>query len=499
MPKNKKNKKMLIIVFTILVLIILGIVLYKNFNENSEIKTSVNDFESVKEIIEYNDCKYIKTANSNEDGYSKDIYLEFSKPPIEQSGETNEVLYNNLTSQIAGKIKPTNFRLIDEKRNIIIRIQFNDKGEVTLYSINNDTQYFEHLITNYQVSNYVEDKQTPINVQSEVLISIINNNWSVSNLGTKDSSCDNYDIYFDEGYKIRNIYQKVFHLIFTKKYNQYVFDNITTGMNNEEIQKILGEPTYKNEECSIIGYKNEEFYTFFHNGEISIYKNEKDYDTSKFAEITTNFINTNDYNKFISDLTNLWPDYDEYVKNKNSIMLKYTLKGLIISFNSIQRNGITIYNNYSGQITNSISMNDIKNKKSIPAYVYTQLDTNLVFEKEINRISSEFTKKNMPNNEELDTDNYTVSYSIINGQGYNEIRFYAKDYEHIDMELKEKFVNQIFKIDNENFIYSISGKGIYKFNLSNREYDTIIQGNETFKISKIENNIIYYDNTQIDI
>ena len=145
MPKEKKKLKLIIIIILVLIfLFVTGLILYKALVEKNNEVSSIEDFENVKEIIEYNECKYIKTSNSDEDGFEKDIYLEFSKGVIEEDGTTNEVLYDNLTSQIAGKMKGTNFRLIDESKNIIVRIKF-DGEEVSSYTINNDSQYFEHL------------------------------------------------------------------------------------------------------------------------------------------------------------------------------------------------------------------------------------------------------------------------------------------------------------------------------------------------------------------
>ena len=97
MPKEKKRLKIIIITILILIFIfITGLILYKALIKNNNSVTSIDDFEGVKEIIEYNECKYIRTSNSNEEDFKKDIYLEFSKNTIEEDGTTNEILYDNL-------------------------------------------------------------------------------------------------------------------------------------------------------------------------------------------------------------------------------------------------------------------------------------------------------------------------------------------------------------------------------------------------------------------
>lgn len=497
MPKEKKRLKIIIITILILIFIfITGLILYKALIKNNNSVTSIDDFEGVKEIIEYNECKYIRTSNSNEEDFKKDIYLEFSKNTIEEDGTTNEILYDNLTSQIAGKIKGTNFRLIDESKNIIVRIKFN-KNEVSSYTINNDAQYFEHLKTRYQISNFKEDNNTDIQIVSQELNSIINNNWQTKNLklGTIDSTCSSYNIYFDEGYKIRNVYNKAYNIIFTKQHQSEVFENIKTGMNNEEIMQILGKPTFSASNNYLIGYKNQTLYVFFCDGEISIYRNEQNYDIDEFENLIDEYNETNDYEAFVSKLTDMWPDYDSFTKTNNRVSLRYTLKGITVDFNVITNNGITLYKNSNQEL-----LEDIKNEEMIPANVYTEIDLNLIFLTEEDRVNSdELNRIPIHPNYELNSDDYAVIYNLDENGIYSNIIFLSKDKEKIDIELKDKYVNGIYKLDSNNYVYNIRNRGIYKINLSNLQYQTIIEGNENFDIKKIENNIIYYDNSQIEI
>ena len=497
MPKEKKRLKLIIIIILVLIfLLVTGLILYKALvGKNNEV-SSIEDFENVKEIIEYNECKYIKTANSDEDGFEKDIYLEFSKGVIEEDGTTNEVLYDNLTSQIAGKMKGTNFRLIDESKNVIVRIKFNGE-EVSSYTINNDSQYFEHLKTRYQILNFKDDNNADIQIRSNELNSVINNNWQTSNLnlGTIDSVCSNYNIYFNEGFKIRNVYNKVFNIIFTKQYQKEVIQDIKTGMSNEEIIQVLGVPTYKDENNYLIGYKNQTLYVFFCDGEISVYRNEQNYEIEEFENLIKEYNETKDYNTFVTKLTDLWPDYDSFTKTNNRVSLRYTLKGITIDFNVITNNGITLYKN-----SNQALLEDIKNGEMIPASIYTELDNDLIFIEETNMRQMDMTTRNPPSNKNnLNSEKYVVGYRQVNNGGLEDVAFYSRDKENIDIELKDAYIDGLYKIDDDNYIYNISGRGIYKITLSNMQYKTIVQGNESFYIKKIENNIIYYDNTKIEI
>ena len=496
MPKKKKRKIIIICVIVLFVLLIIGRV-FQLFMQSQEPRdiTSVNDFNDIREIVEFNGCTYIRMASSSEDGYEEDIYIEFGQDPIEEDGSTNEAQYDNLTSQIGGKIRGTNFRIIDESRNIIIRLQF-ENNEVSLYTINNDPSYFEHLKTEYQVSKFQEDPQTNIQISSNVLNAIVNNNWSASNLnlGSMDSTCSNYDIYFDEGYKIRNIYSRVFNIIFTPNYQNEVFPGIRTGMTDDEIQSILGNATFVGEESGIIGYKNQRFYVFFNDGEISIYRNDNDYDTAELASLIEEYNNSGDYNKFVNDVTNMWQDYDAYTKTSDRVSIQYTLKGITINFNVINNNGITVYKNCKGQLANQIKNGEIL------ANVYTNFDTDLVFANENNRVQAEYTLRSPPLiNEALDTNDYIVAYTQTDDNAYQDVAFYSRDKSKIDSELRDLYVNDLFKLDDTNYIYSISGRGIYRYNIETRQYQTIITGNETFDITSVTNNVIYYDGTQIEV
>lgn len=500
MQKIKKRKWYIPIGIAIFIIIIV-VTIFNLIEKNNKQINSVNDFANLKELIEYNDCKYIKTTNSKEQGYQKDIYMEFSKPAIEDDGTTNEILYKNLASQIAGKMIGTNFRIIDESKEIIIRVQFKE-NVVNLYTINNDPKYFESLKTKYQSENYKEDNITNIQIQSNELNTIINNNWKTTklNLGTMDSICDNYNIYFDEGYKIREVNAQVFNIIFTKQYTKNVFENIKTGMEKEDIIKVLGEPTYEYLQNDIIGYKSNLIYTFFHDGEISIYRVEDNYDTTEFASLVTEYNNTNDYNTFISKLTDLWPDYDVFERNSSYVNLKYSLKGIEITLNTIGNNGITIYNNYEGKIAEDASIEDIKNGKSLPKNIFTELDKNMIFLSEQTRVKTDDARRNPSNyDENLNNSKYILIYSKSENGGYNKIRFYSKDKNFIDSELKEQYINGIYKLDNDSYMFNIEGKGIYKYIPQNAELQIIIEGNSQFKVNKVENNIIYYDNSQINI
>ena len=388
---NKKSKVFVflaIIFFIIILLIIIRIVINKNKS-----KTSIDDFSSIKELVEYDGHKYITMKNSKEQDFSKDIYILFSKPTINDDGTTNQRLYEILISHLAGMLKGKNFRLIDTDKNIVVKIKFDDNDEVSVYTINDDSKYWEHIQTNYQIDNLKKEQLSNFTVESQILANIINNNWIYNNinLGSKESTVDNYEIYYNEGYKVRKIGSKIYNIIFTHNYNEQVLNGITTITSVENVENILGKPTFEDNINNIIGYKSKYFYIFFTGDEISIYPAEK-YDeqkSKKFGELVTELNKTGDINTFLNKLTDLYPDYESYSVNNNYVDIQYPLLGFAIKMGYPNENGIILYSNFQGWITENIKIDDLISNKVIPINVYTMLDNNLVLKVEGDRVSNE--------------------------------------------------------------------------------------------------------------
>ena len=393
-----------------------------------------------------------------------------------------------------------NYRIIDEKNNIVITSNFDENGNVT-YIINNDRNFFEHLVSKYSIENAKNKSETNFEINSSILIALINNNWKTANLnlGTIDSEIDKYDIYFDEGYKIRKVNGRVYNIVFTNKYNEVVLNNIHTNSSFEQIRGILGNETYESqmENGSIIGYKNNKIYVFFSNEGISIYPNESGRDSNKFAEIVTNLIATNNQKDFLSKLTDVWPDYSRYSKSENGVIVEYPLKGIKIDFTNGQKAKIIIYENYKGNITKELKIEDIKENMSIPAtYINLKLDENMLVDTENTRIAMLNRRRNPYIDEATIT---TKSYTVYLDKNQNNCNFYSRDGTNIDSYISVEGLDNIYKLTDTLFVYSISGKGIYAYDATNKRKFEIVLGEENYNIKKVVNNTIYYDDKEIKI
>ncbi len=496
----KKKKTIIIsVVVIILILILVGAIISKTKNIRSE-KNSVNDFGNIKELVEYYDCQYISTKNSTEENFKKDINLVFPEDPISESGANNQYLYNSIISGMATKMDNKNFRVIDETRDITIRVYFIEDGRVT-YTVNGDDNYFAHMESNYTMSNELVENITHIQANSNILVQIVNNNWKTTNLnlGTIDSIVNKYDIYFYEGYKIRKVNGKVYNLVFTSKYNMPVVNNLKPDANLEEVQNVLGTPTYNNNLETgekLIGYKTDYFYIFFPGDEISIYPNQEADKQDEFAQLVTKYIEDKNPQEFLSKLTDIWPDYSDYISEASYVNIKYPLRGIEIQFNDAIGGTIQIYNNYNGRITNDTTVADIKNNKNLPKYVNMSLNENLVNRAEVYRIQNDSRSRQPWDQTETIL---TEKYAVFLYADENRCDFYSTDKQNIDSTLEDNGLNNIYKLNEEIFIYSVQGKGIYAYNASTTEKREIVSGSDTFKVNKVENNIIYYDNKQIAI
>lgn len=381
------KRKNIIIISIIILIFIVGIAIFMKFRKKENVR------KTLEQIAEYYECEFVKEKNANEKGYSKKIFWIYDVPPVDaDDGIQYKEQYETVLKAIAAQIKE-NFILIDNKHSIEIRVKYNPENNKISYLINNDNNFFQNE-ANKQIAKLQKEKPTTtINIISTELQHTIENEWSrkksENTYGNKIKSESNYDVY-SNGIKVKTINSKIYNLIFVKEYKGNVFENITAGMSNETIRSILGEPTYENTEADLlIGYKTEKFYVFFSNGQISIYPVES-FDENKnkqFAEIISEYINnTNIYKETLQKVTQLYPDYSEYIQNEDSIDLKYPLKGFEIKMGKGERTGIYIYENYKGKISPNITKEDLESKTLNNIYL---VDSNFIFEEELNRIINE--------------------------------------------------------------------------------------------------------------
>lgn len=504
---KRKNVIILIILFIILFIVIcFGIYIIKINKEkkhNQELTeqkkqqveqyTKVSDFNSIEEVLLYLDSEFISQQNSEDENLDYVIKAKL-KYGIDLEYKN---YYEKLIEYSASAIKYKNFAIIDDEKNIEIIVLCNDSQSISSYYINNEKFYFDKLETKENIDNISKNETTKANNTCEILEKIMQNNWTTLNveLGSKESFYKNYDIYFDEGYRIRKINGIVYNIIFTEKYKENVIEELKVNSDKKQIENILGKPIFQTSNC--LGYKTEKFYIFFSQDEISIYP-VITYSTDEIIPIIENNESTKDVNVFINEFKKIWQDYDIFKTSKNSTILQYTLKGITIKLDNTTKQGIVLYSNYNGKIDKEHTLKDVVEKiVGLPENM-NFINQDLVFLEEINRINclDDYSEKdNFASKPILNKSSKFKAYIDIDS---NQLCIVSINKRCANSELRENLDYGIWFEDNK-LIYSVSGRGIYMYNAEERRYSTIVEGKENFKLIKIENKKLYYDEKIINL
>lgn len=505
---KKKNSKLKIAGFAILGLFI-ALILVKSFNNmkdslpspnnsnnNSIVYKQIEDIETIEDLIKSYSCKFISSENI--DNVEK-IYLTFDVG-LYSGNNSNETHFLNICKGVAEFLKYKNFELIDKSKNIDIEIKC-EEANIIEFKINGELNYY--LTHDSEKNRNLSQSVTNFTIQSPELKQLIDGNWDESkvNWGTKDSNCNGYNIYFDEGINYKNVSRNVFNVIFTEKYKGQVAGNLSVNSTPEQVKSNLGEPTFMRGE--LYGYLGENNYLFFNfaNKEISVYPVVKvtEDEEKKLKELIEDMNRTSDIKTFASDLTGLWLDYDIYDFSSDYVDLRYTLRGinLSISNNSI-KNGIFIYQNYSGDR----NISELEN-------VYIQ-DTDFVFNYEKDRSDVEslsrieqgdFTEEFYK--EQLGVE-FSVRFDVIkttDSEYYKGAKFYSRNKDYPDSELDKNLeISSYIWYDDYKIIYSVDYDGLYVYNCRTKMNAKIVDAEDKIIINSAkEGEIIYNDNQVINV
>jgi len=498
--KDKKKFIRAVSIIAAILLIIIIAVAIKNANKKYD---DIGDFKDVKEVLEYLGCTYIRKTNAKEENYDKKIFVKFNKDLYENE-KSNERFFSNLVQMVTAVNKYKSIILIDEERNITIKILCNkDRTALETYYINDIEDYFAKQNSNNNIDNLPEERLLDITINSQILNKAIKTKWIENdiNFGSKESEFAGYNIYAEEGIKTKVVGNKVFNIVFTKNYKQPVINNIKVGTSVEEIQKILGIPLYTDTtEIGLIGYKSKDIYIFFTETEISVYRNDTTY-SNEFYDNMKKFANNEiDFQTFVDNLTSIWQDYDEYTVKEDYYKLLYTLKGIEVQVSSANKDGVNIYSNYIGLYKNE----DIKSLIN-SGRVHLCTNENLVHNTEIQRIlkDRDLTYAYSSYAQVVEPDKPTSKlfyYQVTKDENdkVTKVGFLSVDGQNINNELKENMNSYIWYNDSI-FLYGKTQDGIYAYDVINRKSKKILSGNDNFEIKGIEGNKLKYDNKSVEL
>lgn len=505
--KNNPNRDIKMLVFLAIAVAVLAILsnVISNLdfsNEKDTDEINIANFQNIQEVLEYYNCTYIKEENSKEDGYETDVYARLSKKLYEDDETSNENFYNRLIKLSASVLNFKSFRIIDTENDITIAVQCDGQSIKKIF-INGIEDYFTYMNSQKSLKEYKEIKTTDFGIDSEELNNLIQGSWSVNslNLGKTDGIFQEYEQYLAKGIKIRKINGKIYNIVFTKGYTNSVISGIMVREGFEVAKSKFGTPSFEDTENNVYGYKGNDCYVFFSADEISVYRRTKENDYSDFVDLTNKLSNSElDLYQFMNELTYLWPDYSKYVVNQDSFYITYPLKGIAVKCNYDNTSAIIIYNN-CGMTTSQISQ-----CLNMPE-VLAQMQVDNVFEAEKDRVSN--TKNLLTNCEKFVEENKTENNPLINSEysfyaekdengNINKIYFVSKDGTKVNREMIE-YIDTYAWLSDTLFLYSIPQKGIYCFNLENNQKMNIISGKEEFKIQSCNNDLLKYDDKEIQI
>jgi len=382
MKRKSKNKIIIVISSVIIILIVILIVMnttlkkqkYKEeITEKVNSYTSIEDFKTVEEVAIYLGCEYKKQERAKDENYKTDVYMKIKIMPYTNE-QSNEGFYSKLIAYSASALKYQSFRIIDKEKDIAIEVICDEESsKIKTYYINGEANYFSKQNSYSQINNMETVKETNLNIQSNILKKLIENNWRSNeyDFGTKESVFSNYDIYFDEGIKVRKVDNKVFNVVFTDKYKEKIASDIKTNITKDEMIKQLGNPTFEDERLDFIGYKSKDIYLFYNSKkEISIYRVEKNYNSNEFAKLVDTYLENRDGNELIDKVKEEYTDYDKFESDSSGTILQYSLKGIAIRFQKGLSKGVQIYNNYSGKIYAEAKIENLKEDIQLPDNIF---------------------------------------------------------------------------------------------------------------------------------
>ena len=494
--KKKDNKKIALVLKLVLGLIVAYFVAKGLKNAINEIKKDKGSDSNVVAELQYNikaynsleslllshNCKFISQEN-----YNKINKIMVSFPfNLYTDDISNEHYFYSLCKIIAEYLDFANFELIDSSKKINIKVMCVGSN-IAEFKVNDDNNYFLNHDSEINLKK-IKKPITTFYIESPELLESINNGWvdSQVNWGTKESTCNGYNIFFDEGISYKVVARNIYNIIFTKNYEGNIVSGLNVNSQKEEVKAVLGEPTLISE-SNLYGYLGENNYLFFDfsNQEISIYPVIKtNYsDIEKLSELIEKMNKDSNVKSFITDLTELWIDYDVYNFDSTYVDLRYTLKGISINLSSSSlKNGIYIYQNFS----ENRDIVDLEN-------VYMQSDDMIVkAEKERSLYDSiSHTIEGEEFEDEVGSLFRIIYKDAIRKKGP---QFYSLDGRFPDSELDSTLEMSSFKwVDDFTLLYSVDYEGLYMYNAGSRNNRLIQEKNEKIKINSFQDGIVIFN------
>lgn len=377
MAKKKKKSNLIIILIVILLLVlllVLKILMTALQQEELEKKREVsistgnngNDNKkatTVKEIIENAGSIYMYT----DQGVMIRIYANFKYDLYDENGNSKEKYFMDIIEQIV-QLQQNSFYLIDEEKKFEIFVNYDKTKEKYTVKINDVEDFYDES----EGDSYIKINNTKIapkknfGISNDLFGTLFVRGMKFANTvivtGEREELPNGYYNYPTEHIKAKLGGSKVLNLIFDEDYESEIAPAVYVKTKLEDVEKIYKEASFGSSREGYLGYRSPDNYIFLYEDEVSIYPYK--YEANEyFDKYLSDYCETGDLDKLVSDFTTQWSSYFEFeydAENQN-LKLIFPTRGIGIDIISNDSKGITIYNNYylTDTVKNLIKANKI--------------------------------------------------------------------------------------------------------------------------------------------
>lgn len=319
----------------------------KTQEENKTENSPETEQNPIKNILEKYGSKYIKTEGPS-------IYVEFAKDLYNKNGESNKNYFVKIIDEIVPYFKEQSFYLIDNPQEIYIHVRYNFETKDHTIIINEIENFYE----NSNGKNYIAVDESEIVKRSGFMImdpylfTLSLNSYyfdSISEkIGEGTDLGNGYTSFLNGTIKLRTVPTGgVRNIVYTSDYEGGITTEIDAGMDLKEIKEIEPENAFGSISDDYLGYREDNFYVFFYDNELSFYPYSYKKNT-KFEKLLKEYLENRDLNLFVKNLKTGWMAYDhlEYNPETNSADILYSTRGVHIKIENNEPKGITFYSNY---------------------------------------------------------------------------------------------------------------------------------------------------------
>lgn len=331
----------------------------ENYENISNIETT-----SIENIFKLYDIELHTKVKSYDKSYT--VYYVNFKYNLYENDESKEKYFTNIVNKLNSVIDTT-YKLKDGDKNIEIYVEYNEQTHERAIYINDELNFFELNRSIQEMLTYQKSENVNIILNAKILIDLNSANWikgKVKTIGVKDSEENGYQIFKENGYKLKMKSGKIINIVFNTTFENELINDLKVGSTSTEIEAKFGTPTFEDKRTNMMGYQNNDMYVFFYEDEISMHRKESYYNEDLEGILEKYLYSENDdiIKNLRKDIDENSSDYDEIEETDGVLIITYYYRGIKITYDTQTGFEIIIYNNYD--LTNNTEQL-VRNEKII--------------------------------------------------------------------------------------------------------------------------------------